>query len=220
MLRRIHNKLGTAGLAVAVVALIAAVAGTAFAAGGLNGKQKKEVKKIAKQFAGKPGKVGPPGPQGGQGAKGDTGPKGDAGARGEAGPHGEEGPEGPPGPTETKLPPGETEKGLWQFETEGNSFALMTISFPLRVEPVPTTNYVEPGEGPTEPCPGTPVEPTAAPGQLCIYAANIGGASASFPEEINNGLDRTAGWRGEFSVEESKAAFGFGSWAVTAAEPE
>jgi hypothetical protein len=110
--------------------------------------------------------------------------------------------------------------GHWQFAPEGNAAAYMTISFPLRAEPVPTPNYVGPGDGPTENCPGTPAAPTAERGQLCIYAAAIGGGAQSFADELNNGLDRTSGWRGEFVVAESKAAFGFGSWAVTARCPD
>jgi len=217
MFRRIHDKLGTAGLIVAVVALIAALGGTALAAAGLNSKQKKEVKKIAKQFAGKPGATGPAGPKGDQGPKGDAGPKGDPGAKGDQGVPGKE---GPAGPTETKLPAGETEKGLWQFQTDGQTEAFVSISFPLRVEPRPLEwHFLGEGAIPTEECPGTAAEPEAAPGQLCIYAQNLSSTSASFANEFAP-FDETAGWRGSFSIEEEKVAFGTGSWAVTAAEPE
>ncbi|HEX5593214.1 MAG TPA: hypothetical protein VFX35_07695 [Solirubrobacterales bacterium] len=217
MLKKLHNRLGTAGLVVAVVALVAAVAGTAFAAGGLTKKQEKQVIKIAKKYAGKPG---PPGPKGDAGAAGAPGPKGDQGPKGDTGSPGPEGLQGPPGPTETVLPPGKTMTGLWQFETEGNPAAYMTISFPLRAEPIPTEHYIGPGEGPTEKCPGSPAAPTAERGQLCIYAAAIGGAAQPFVDELTNGLDRSSGWRGEFVVAESKPAFGFGSWAVTARCPK
>lgn len=86
MLRRFHDRFGTAGLVVALVALVVALSGTALAAkGSLTGKQKKEVEKIAKKFAGKPGAAGaqgPAGPSGPAGPKGDTGAAGDAGAAG------------------------------------------------------------------------------------------------------------------------------------------
>jgi len=86
MIERIHQKLGTAGFAVAIVALIAALSGTALAASGaLTGKQKKEVEKIAKKYAGKPGATGPAGPAGAAGPKGDTGAKGDTGNQGNPG---------------------------------------------------------------------------------------------------------------------------------------
>lgn len=45
---------------------------------------------------------------------------------------GEEGATGPTGPTETKLPPGQSVKGLWQFQTEGSGVAYVSFSFPLR----------------------------------------------------------------------------------------
>lgn len=91
MISRLHQKLGTAGFAIACVALIAALAGTAFAATGLNSKQKKEVKKIAKQFAGKDGKNGK------DGAPGPAGPAGAAGKDGANGSNGQDGADGAPG---------------------------------------------------------------------------------------------------------------------------
>jgi hypothetical protein len=48
MLRRVHQKLGTAGFVISIVALVAALGGGAYAASGsLSGKQKQEVSKIA-----------------------------------------------------------------------------------------------------------------------------------------------------------------------------
>src|SRR3954470_13970370 len=100
MLKRIHDKLGTAGLVVAVVALVVALTGTAFAAKKFITKQ--EAIKIAKKYAGKNGAPGAQGSKGDTGASGAQGPKGDQGGKGE---------EGPPGPTETLLPIGKTEIG-------------------------------------------------------------------------------------------------------------
>jgi hypothetical protein len=94
MFSRIHEKLGTAGFAVAVVALVAALAGTAIAAAGLSGRQKNEVKKIAKKFAGKPGPAGPTGPAGAAGLAGAQGPAGPAGPTGKAGTNGTNGTNG------------------------------------------------------------------------------------------------------------------------------
>jgi hypothetical protein len=88
MFSKLHDRFGTAGLAVAVVALVAALTGTAFAAAGLNSQQKKEVKKIAKQYAGKPG------PAGANGAPGAQGPQGAAGAAGKDGSNGSNGTDG------------------------------------------------------------------------------------------------------------------------------
>jgi hypothetical protein len=213
MLRRIHDRLGTAGLVVAVVALVVALAGTAFAATGLNPMQKKEVKKIAKRFAGKPGA---PGPKGDAGPVGPQGPKGDQGVKGDPGKQGPAGEQGPPGPTETVLPPGETLTGVWSFVEEGSPFASVAISFPLRVEPVPNIHWVGQGEPSTDECPGSADDPKAAPGNLCIYAKIIGGSSSPFyTEEFT--IDPNSGWIGYFELEGKGFSFGRGTWAVTAA---
>jgi Collagen triple helix repeat (20 copies) len=98
MLRRLHDRLGTAGLIIAVIALVAALAGSALAASGaLTGKQKKEVKKIAKQFAGKDGAPGAAGQPGAQGPKGDSGAPGANGKDGATGAAGATGPAGATG---------------------------------------------------------------------------------------------------------------------------
>jgi Collagen triple helix repeat (20 copies) len=214
MLKRLHNKLGTAGLVVAVVALIAAVAGTAFAAGGLTKKQEKQVIKIAKKYAGKDGKDGAPGAPG---AKGDTGPAGPAGApgsKGDTGNQGPQGPQGPPGPTETVLPPGKTMTGVWQFQVTNAIRGLIAGGFPLRVDPVPGWNWIGIGDPSTEKCPGDPDNPEAAPGNLCVYALNLVNAAPNpFPLV---GFDLGVGFRASFDVQDpSEEAFGFGVWAVT-----
>lgn len=224
MFSRIHQKLGTAGLIIAVVALVAALAGSAVAAvDRLSRQEKKEVKKIAKKFAGKPGAPGAAGPAGPQGAPGPQGPQGAPGPGGPIGVPGEPGPKGPPGlpgPTETKLPPEKTLKGLWDFQGEGSGEVLLTISFPLRVvERTPDPNWIGVGKPSTTACPGTVADPKAAPGELCIYADNLSAASASFFNPLE-GFDKSAGWRGTFTIDEAKAAFGYGSWAVTACPPK
>ena len=82
MLKRIHDRLGTAGLIVSVIALVLALAGGAYAAkSGLTAKQKKEVKSIATSVA----KVGPQGPKGDPGAAGSNGTNGTNGAPGASG---------------------------------------------------------------------------------------------------------------------------------------
>jgi hypothetical protein len=225
MLKRIHNRLGTAGLLVAVVALIAAVAGTAIAAGGLTKQQEKQVKKIAKKYAGKNGAPGAPGPAGPQGPKGDQGAKGDQGPKGDEGKQGPEGDEGPPGPTETVLPPGKTSTGTWSYFGTGMEFAYPSISFPLRVEPAPAALYfVEPAneesaEAIAEGCPGTVEDPEADPGHVCAYADNFIGSAFHFLAGQYR-PDPTSGVTMEFFMEPGEANAGRGTWAVTAACPE
>jgi hypothetical protein len=96
MFKKLHDRLGTAGLVVAIVALVAALAGTAIAAGGLTAQQEKQVKKIAKKYAGKQGPRGPAGSPGGQGP---IGPAGAAGAKGDPGTNGTNGAAGATGAT-------------------------------------------------------------------------------------------------------------------------
>ncbi|HET9154320.1 MAG TPA: hypothetical protein VFN85_09425 [Solirubrobacterales bacterium] len=213
MFSRIHQKLGTAGFVIAIVALIVALGGAAYAAlPGLNSKEKKEVKKIAKKFAkqGATGAPGAPGVMGPAGARGDSGAKGDTGAPGAPG---ETGPEGPSGPTTTKLAPGQTVKGLWQFQFDRRIGPLgpLTISYPLLVEPAPIEVYVPPhGSDPN--CPGTVDDPQANRNYLCIYAKLANGTEPA-PSELEN---KPWGWQGAWEIKSGEeVALARGSWAAT-----
>jgi hypothetical protein len=144
------------------------------------------------------------------------------------------GKEGAAGLTETTLAPGKTLTGLWSFgQVEGAEpgveYARVTISYPLRVVPHPhefegATNWIGLGEGPNAnaSCPGTYLEPKAAPGQLCLYAGIMDHAgSFARREPMETNLEpalQTIGWNGSFVIEEGKVGVGEGSWAVTAAE--
>lgn len=136
MSRRIHEKLGTAGLIISMIALVAALGGGAYAAsGGLTGKQKKEVEKIAKKVA-KPGPAGTPGATGSQGAAGPAGPAGAAGKDGVDGANGAPGTPGKPGETgfTSVLPSGKTETGVWTLAISPTTAffeARIPISFPI-----------------------------------------------------------------------------------------
>lgn len=227
-MKKIHEKLGTAGLIVAVVALVAALTGSAFAAvDKLSPQEKKEVKKIAKGLV-PTGPVGPQGPAGAPGAKGDTGAKGDPGATGPTGKTGPTGPEGPPGPTETVLLPEQTVKGLWGFAVQsvGVNRIPVQMNFPLRIEPAPHfligNNLIGAGGvEPNEECPGSVEEPEAAPGEFCIYADALTGAKLSNfindPEDWK--FDPTAGFLVPFETEPEVFARGRGTWAATACPP-
>jgi len=221
MLKRIHNKLGTAGLLIAVVALVAAVAGTAFAAGGLTKQQEKQVIKIAKKYAGKQGPKGDPGPAGAQGPKGDQGSQGAKGDKGDEGP---QGPEGPAGPTETILPQGKTETGVWSFGGTNQSFMPVSISFPLRVSELKPSSFVfDPAANAknTEHCPGAVDQPEAAQGYFCLYVRPLSNAfrNGDWEPELESGL--ISGLVVTFKRAEpaQPEASGEGTWAVTARCP-
>jgi Collagen triple helix repeat (20 copies) len=221
MLKRIHNKLGTAGLAVAVVALVAAVAGTAFAAGGLTKKQEKQVIKIAKKYAGKEGKQGP---AGAPGPKGDPGQKGEAAPRGEKGEKGDRGEVGPAGPTETTLPPGKTMTGLWSFNSNLQEHTYVPISFPLRYpsasESNPVSHWIGVGKPSTPACPGSAKNPEAAPGNLCVYAQEVVDMFLEAPLGVAGPPDEAFGLILEFESNEDAKGYGRGSWAATAKCPK
>ncbi|TMK58949.1 MAG: hypothetical protein E6G51_01170 [Actinobacteria bacterium] len=215
---RIHSKLGTAGFIIAVVALIAALGGTAFAVAGLNAKEKKEVKKIAKKFAGAQGLKGEVGPPGPAGPTGPEGPAGKAGADGVDGEPGPPGPPGPAGPTETSLPAGKTEVGLWSFTNHSEGKYWTTISWPLRLENVGSYGFtwIGPGESATTECPGSAEDPKALPGNICVYGQELQNTEKSFPE-IGETLNFGVGLNLEFNTASgSTFSWGRGSWAVTA----
>jgi hypothetical protein len=215
MFSRIHQKLGTAGFAIAILALIVALGGAAYAAvPGLNSKQKKEVKKIAKGLVA-PGPAGAAGPAG---APGGAGAKGDAGAAGGTGPEGPEGKEGPPGPTDTKLPPGKTIRGFWDFQANNSIHeGVLSLTYPFRIEPKPTFRFMPPSAAPTDECPGEAEAPKAKRGFLCVYALNeIGTKEAPF-----GGSETVYGFQKLWQTEPgSGTVLAYGRWAASAKCPE
>lgn len=254
-IRALRESVGTAGLVVAVVALVAALAGAAYAAGGLTKPQEKQVKKLAKKYAGKNGATGPQGPAGSQGpagANGKEGAKGATGAAGATGPTGAAGATGATGQTGfTKvLPSGETETGTWAMghiaEKEkypGNGEAVdVPISFniPLAADlPASAVHIItnkgkelngETHEVTSTECLGTVAEPTAEPGNLCIYSKtevisfepfnlkNVlikgAGESSTNPGTGANGVSATGIALKVFPFEDGAEAYG--TWAVTA----
>jgi hypothetical protein len=230
MISRIQSKFGTAGLVVAIVALVVALTGVAVAATGLNSKQKKEVTKIAKKYAGKDGAPGATGPAGAQGAKGDTGAKGDQGIQGIQGKQGIQGPEGSPWTAGGTLPSGETETGAWAVY---NSTSVVPLSFNIPLEAAPTAvRYMNPGGeekvfNPALPgfefvaathCSGDFENPTAPPGEVCVYAEVEEQPVPNFGfVPIGGKLKRyETGVTFQFSVEPGLGQTALGTWAVTA----
>jgi hypothetical protein len=212
MIKRIHNQLGAAGLA---IALIVALAGTAFAAKRVFTKsQEKQIVKIAKKYAGKNGKAGAPGPAGAQGPKGDAGAKGDTGAPGAPGSDGSNGEDGACSASDPvcTLPSGATLQGRWSGGGLGINGAFVAISFGIALETSPKAILVKTtGEHETE-CPGEAKAPAAAPGFLCVYVEESHG-DFNFDEKegvFANGMNFVI-----LDFVEGNA-FGSGSWAVTA----
>jgi hypothetical protein len=193
--------------------------------------------KGAKGPAGVAGAVGPAGPQGSPGAKGDTGAagekgkdgaKGDTGATGEKGKDGAQGEKGAKGDTGAtgpagspwtaggKLPSGATESGLWSAPpvTDAGGTAFVAISFTLPFETQPeqsSLHVIAAGEETTE-CPGSFLDPQAAPGQFCAYLRVKNKVS------LLGGTLYKSGAILAYSLEDHESV-AFGSWAVTGPTP-
>ncbi len=153
---------------------------------------------------------------------------------GEEGPEGPEGPAGGPGPEGSPwlaggtLPPGETETGSYSLRVPSAQIAYIPLSFPL---PLPVgegtegnrvaVNYVKEGTGPTAACPGTPADPSAEPGNLCVYEGSSEEFSYSAEIRPDNGESGIGAARtGAVLLMEGKSGFAYvvGTWAVTARE--
>src|SRR5580704_14733481 len=180
MFSRIRRRLTYANVAM-TLALVFAMSGGAYAAGRYVITSTKQISpKVLKSLQGKAGKAGAQGAAGSQGPAGPAGAKGETGGPGKEGPEGKEGSagkngengkEGSPWTAGGTLPSGQTETGTWAFSPSASALLLASLSFPIRLaQPLGETqvHYVGLG-GQTTECPGTPAEPTAAKGNLCVY---------------------------------------------------
>jgi len=104
---------------------------------------------------------------------------GSTGARGPAGPTGPAGPAGAAGPAGGILPAGVTLRGsvaAGQFDSEKfqNHSVRSAVSFGGYLLPErPVINVVGPGRPAPAACPGSPSEPQARPGNLCVYLVGL-----------------------------------------------
>jgi hypothetical protein len=145
--------------------------------------------------------TGPQGPAGKDGAAGAAGPKGDTGAA------------GAPGPFPSVLPAGITLRGNWAGGSSAGGTALESISFGFAFASAPSFHYVRgPVSVPAGCTGGTSSNPTAQPGNLCLY-------SNGFPLNTAGPVVTGAAnaWGTLFTVSStSNAAFGDGgTWAAT-----
>lgn len=196
----------------------------------------------AKGDTGAQGATGPQGAAGPQGPGGTPGAPGAAGANGESveivetnpaacEPSGgvvyevEETPtaicnghDGSPWPAGGALPKGATETGMWSLIGGGAAAEQpVPISFPIHLaEQLGTTKVHFVGTGPEGVCTGNVSQPSAPEGELCVYTAELSGATfegiyqatGSFPGASNSGALI-------FFKSVAAGAYGFGSWAVT-----
>ena len=103
------------------------------------------------------------------------------------GTNGTNGKDGETGFTEV-LPEEATEKGVWMFVSNGEEEQFVPLSFPIPLSSVDaeniTYNLVPKGGSPTANCPGSPEEPEAAPGFLCVYIAALGTSLGASPTGV------------------------------------
>jgi hypothetical protein len=248
MLSKLKGRFGGPGLL--ALALIAAVAVTSVPAvahpvantSASLAKQVKQALKLSKKagknakkalkVAGQPGPQGPAGPNGPAGPQGPAGPAGPQGAAGQQGPAGADGQDGSPWTAGGVLPSAATETGAWSFgpmpDLGGAAGMNVPISFaiPLPAE-IPAANvyFMDPGDpAPSPGCTGgSPADPKADPGYLCIYLQTVANGSAGFSSQAasttkpGSDSDAGAGTTGAIlPIEGEPLTTGWGTYAVTA----
>jgi hypothetical protein len=145
--------------------------------------------------------------------------KGDRGPVGPPGPAGPAGSMGPGGPITGTLPSGVTLRGFFSIHSPSGAGeeATASISFGLQLPAAPTVHYIKSASPTPAGCSGTPSNPGAAAGNLCIFEiGSFNGEGFEF-----NPLDRTRNQATTFGgavgvVSAAKGEFlTEGSWAVT-----
>jgi hypothetical protein len=154
------------------------------------------------------------------GVEGPQGPQGETGPQGIQGPVGPQGATGPAGPLLDTLPSGRTLTGVYSAGgyAQAATYPLVPISFSLPLATAPEPVYLPPNAAPTDDCPGTPLNPSAAPGMLCVYATMALNAPAadvcSLKPVVCSGAE-TLGAMIEFQPAVGPFQMA-GTWAVTA----
>jgi hypothetical protein len=244
MLSAIRKRFTYANVAM-TLALVFAMTGGAYAASKYLITSTKQISpkvlKSLKGANGKNGAAGPAGPAGAagagtagaQGTQGAQGPQGPAGANGEKGAPGTNGGVGPTGATGAQgatgeintagpLPSGKTETGAWAttpFSATAGEAAIDTISFAIPLATAPEPHYLKVGETLAAHCTGNAEAPTAAPGNLCVYAGVETNRHELFIASTGNGsLVPAAGTTGALMFVQATNAGPsefWGTWAVT-----
>jgi len=180
---------------------------------------------LARDFAQGQLRAGPSGATGAQGPAGPAGPAGSAGSAGSAGPA-----------LPDVLPKGQTLRGSYSFSGFYSGANLPhdagpsdgQISFPIPLAAAPTVVLIrrkqpQNQEGdPTAQCPGSVLNPQAAPGYLCVYESGMADNKALYAFSPYNGVNGVATRFGvglyitEPQATTSDHRTSKGSWAVTA----
>jgi hypothetical protein len=156
------------------------------------------------------------------GAKGATGTPGPAGLTGPTGVAGATGATGAAGPLLTVLASGQTLTGYlmpWSQATLANELAAASASFQFPLSVAPTAHYITFGTANPAGCTGTPTEPAASPGHLCIYelAAPTNSTIRGINSPAGDGTSSRFGFAGWVRSTGAGQYFYRATWAVTAA---
>jgi len=186
-----------------------AVAASEIRSGAVRSAEVKDSSLLGKDFA--PGEL-PAGPKGEAGPSGATGA---TGATGSAGPKGDS--------FDTGLPSGRTLRGTYavtgQAAPSGGFSAATAVTYAAALPANPTLHMVLPDATPSAVCPGTFVDPQAAPGNLCVYESPNHGNLITDPVAFLDPLNPTQGKLGFYVVIQADRTGIFtslGTWAVTA----
>jgi hypothetical protein len=93
------------------------------------------------------------------------------------------------------------------------------ISFAFALAEAPTPHYIAYGTSPPSACPGTPADPQAQPGHLCVYESVPASNSTGRVFDPLSGADDTANRFGAGVAATSQGTGDYrvrGTWAVTA----
>jgi hypothetical protein len=260
MLSAIRKRFTYANVAM-TLALVFAMTGGAYAANKYLITSTKQISpKVLKALKGKPGPAGLAGLTGAAGTQGPAGPAGAAGAKGETGPAGKEGSAGKAGEAGKAgspwtaggtLPSEKTEKGDWSLAQNAHVEGVATaVSFGIPLAAAPTPRFIRANhmeialvagkveEIPSTHCLGSPAEPKADSGSLCVYATEEGGIFKSLggttafpgicslaskePSGATCAFNGRSSWAadstgfGLYAVAEEGLVTTYGTWAVTA----
>ena len=141
-----------------------------------------------------------------------------------AGPPGPAGATGPAGETGfvDQLPSGETLRGNFAgraFATAKDQSMQIPITVAFALGDAPTPHYIAYGASAPTACRGTPSDPQADPGHLCVYESVPASNSSGRVFDPLSGADNTANKFGAGVTATSDGAGDFrvrGTWAVTA----
>ena len=146
-------------------------------------------------------------------------PKGPIGPAGPAGPVGAA---GPAGPITGALPTGVTLRGRYvaRFTSRGiGDIGGTGIAFGFSLSAKPTPHFIQQGTTAPAECPGTPADPKAAPGHLCVFEGGFSNRTLPVISDVTAAAGTEvygAGIAFASDIAGTVASVSSGSWAVTA----